>query len=73
MWYKQKSGTESPAECNTAVLTTNLGLLCNKVNKKTFVYGDVIYGSVLQQIISKNDSKCVHNSVYQDITTNCVS
>ena len=27
MWYKQKSGTESPAECNTAVLTTNLGLL----------------------------------------------
>ena len=87
MWYKQKSGTESPAECNTAVLTTNLGLLwsiteqtydkmesilINKVNKKTFVYGDVIYGSVLQQIISKNNSKCVHNSVYQDIT-NCVS
>ena len=66
MWYKQKSGTESPAECNTAVLTTNLGLLwsiteqtydkmesilINKINKKTFVYGDVIYGSVLQQII----------------------
>ena len=42
-------------------------ILINKVNKKTFVYGDVIYGSVLQQIISKNDSKCVHNSAYQDI------
>ena len=82
MWYKQKSGTGSPAECNTAVLTTNLGLLwsiteqahekmesilINKVKKKTFVYDDVIYRSVLQQIISKNDSKCVHNSAYQDI------
>ena len=82
MWHKQKSGTESPAECNTAVLTTNLGLLwsiteqahekmesilINKVKKTTFVYDDVIYGSVLQQIISKNDSKCVHNSAYQDI------
>ena len=59
MWYKQKSGTGSPAECNTAVLTTNLGLLwsiteqadekmesilINKIKKKTFVYDDVIYG-----------------------------
>ena len=46
---------------NRRMATWNLFVLYNKEAK--VVNGDVIYVSVLQQIISKNQSKCVQNSV----------
>ena len=46
---------------NRRMATWNLFVLYNKEAK--VINGDVIYVSVLQQIISKNQSKCVQNSV----------
>ena len=37
------------------------------IKEQNFVNGDVIYVSVLQQIISMNQSNCVYNSANQSI------
>ena len=51
---KKKSGTRGAAEYVTDVV------LYNKEFKKS-LNDDVIYTSVLQEIISENQSECVHN------------
>ena len=45
---------------NRHMATWNLFLLYNKELKKSF-NDDVIYTSALQQIISENQSECMHN------------
>ena len=45
---------------NRHMATWNLFLLYNKALKKSF-NDDVIYTSALQQIISENQSECMHN------------
>ena len=37
------------------------------IKEQNFANGDVIYVSVVQQIISMNQSNCVYNSAYQSI------
>ena len=42
-------------------------LFVSNDKKKQNVKGDIIYASVLQQIINKKQSKCIYNSLYHII------
>ena len=77
MWHEQRSGKRGAAECVTDVLTNlsrlmssitvqtqaNLESMFDLIEKKKYnvVYDDIIYASILKQITSKNQSKCVYD------------
>ena len=50
--------------CVTPTVTATWNLFVLYDEKQNAVNGDVIYVSVLQSIISKNQSKCLYNLTY---------